>query len=395
MSVFRKLFIATALVATGLGVALLLGEPDRVRTAFDAAISPHAHHPTGGQVAGSQSVTPAASSAREQTPPLLAGSVQLVPESQAADLEPPNALPQAPALLSALESNTQSVVNRPLLSRMPVPASIASPLQATAGSARDSTVPAARLRDEAPRAIGNEPRSPSTVRRAPPITTNENEPLSRSRPIDPRISAAASSWDDVSSPSAPTPINNQHNPPRLDDVALLAAGYSAEGVPRATIRADYTVPNFPVADARENMRPVSPPPWPAPIAAEEGPRIHVVVDGDSLERLAATYLDDAQRNREIYELNREVLSQPDLLPIGAELKIPNKRTITARVLRLPPTDRGQGQRLPTIAAGPEAAPEPRELAQRADLVPIRAVPVSGLAPGDPPRAYLAAPMPAP
>jgi hypothetical protein len=66
---------------------------------------------------------------------------------------------------------------------------------------------------------------------------------------------------------------------------------------------------------------VSPPPWPAQDEAAE-PRTHVVVDGDSLERIASRYLSDPQRSREIYELNRNVLTAPDLLPIGAELKIP-------------------------------------------------------------------------
>ncbi len=51
-------------------------------------------------------------------------------------------------------------------------------------------------------------------------------------------------------------------------------------------------------------------------------RIHVVIDGDSLARLAGRYLDDPHRGEDIYRLNRDVLSSPDLLPIGAELKIP-------------------------------------------------------------------------
>jgi hypothetical protein len=51
-------------------------------------------------------------------------------------------------------------------------------------------------------------------------------------------------------------------------------------------------------------------------------QIHVVIDGDSLARLAGRYLDDPHRGAEIYRLNRDVLQSPDLLPIGAELKIP-------------------------------------------------------------------------
>lgn len=50
---------------------------------------------------------------------------------------------------------------------------------------------------------------------------------------------------------------------------------------------------------------------------------HVVADGDSLAKLAERYLGDAHRAREIYEANREAITSPDLLPIGAELRIPS------------------------------------------------------------------------
>jgi nucleoid-associated protein YgaU len=53
-----------------------------------------------------------------------------------------------------------------------------------------------------------------------------------------------------------------------------------------------------------------------------GPRTHKIVDGDTLPLLAQRYLGSAARAREIYEANRDVLLDPELLPIGAELKIP-------------------------------------------------------------------------
>jgi len=52
---------------------------------------------------------------------------------------------------------------------------------------------------------------------------------------------------------------------------------------------------------------------------------HRIVDGDTLSKLASQYLGRADRYLEIYELNRDVLSTPDLLPIGAELKIPPRQ----------------------------------------------------------------------
>jgi nucleoid-associated protein YgaU len=49
---------------------------------------------------------------------------------------------------------------------------------------------------------------------------------------------------------------------------------------------------------------------------------HRIVDGDTLALLAQRYLGSADRQGEIFEANRGVLSNPDLLPIGAVLKIP-------------------------------------------------------------------------
>jgi nucleoid-associated protein YgaU len=59
-------------------------------------------------------------------------------------------------------------------------------------------------------------------------------------------------------------------------------------------------------------------------AAVEEPseRIHVVHQGDSLDRLAKRYLGDEGRALEIFEINRKVLENPHILPLGVELQIP-------------------------------------------------------------------------
>lgn len=62
---------------------------------------------------------------------------------------------------------------------------------------------------------------------------------------------------------------------------------------------------------------------PLGVGTADGPvRTHKIVDGDSLEALARRYLGNADRYLEIYEANRILLTSPQLLPIGAELKIP-------------------------------------------------------------------------
>jgi phage tail protein X len=64
-----------------------------------------------------------------------------------------------------------------------------------------------------------------------------------------------------------------------------------------------------------------------PMAAttDETARTHRVVDGDTLPALAERYLGSAARAQEVYQANRGVLSNPDLLPIGVELKLPPRR----------------------------------------------------------------------
>jgi len=74
--------------------------------------------------------------------------------------------------------------------------------------------------------------------------------------------------------------------------------------------------------------------WPAPLdmmprrttRADDSPRTHKIVDGDTLEALAERYLGSAGRSAEIYEANRDVLPSPQLLPIATELKIPPRRS---------------------------------------------------------------------
>ena len=105
--------------------------------------------------------------------------------------------------------------------------------------------------------------------------------------------------------------------PQLMTAEYSAATSSANPSPAAITASFNQSTNLPA----DNQ--LAPPPWPT---SEEGaePRTHIIVDGDTLERLAGRYLSDPQRSREIYELNRAMLTSPDLLPIGAELKIPDR-----------------------------------------------------------------------
>ena len=332
MTAFRKLFIAAALMATGLGVATLLGDPAAVRQAFESTV--HRSQPPAVVAA------PIEASEVKPTTNWVASGVQLLPEPAATNKSA--SAPEAPALLTSLApfTPTNAVPSDPELAR--TVAVNESPLLPRL----DGVVPMAKLRNEAPRPIGNEPRSPATIRRTPPVNSEDGLPASNDDAYRARVDWSATQ-------PMPTGFMNDTN-------ATLATN------------AAY---NAPVGTTDNHQ--VSPPPWPAAEERDE-PRTHVIVDGDSLEKLAGRYLDDPQRNKEIFELNRDLLSAPDLLPIGAELKIPERRANTS-------WDR-QSRRV-----GFSSEPAIREAAN-GDLVPIRPVSSFGAFDGAAPRAQLARPV---
>jgi len=56
--------------------------------------------------------------------------------------------------------------------------------------------------------------------------------------------------------------------------------------------------------------------------AQSAGRSYTVVKGDSLSKIAKALLGDAKRWREIHELNRDVIDNPDLIYPGQVFKIP-------------------------------------------------------------------------
>jgi hypothetical protein len=60
------------------------------------------------------------------------------------------------------------------------------------------------------------------------------------------------------------------------------------------------------------------------------PRLHRIVDGDTLASLAARYLGDPGRAGEIFRANQEGLVNPDLLPVGKQLRIPSSSLSATR-----------------------------------------------------------------
>ena len=90
-------------------------------------------------------------------------------------------------------------------------------------------------------------------------------------------------------------------------------------------------------DAEEPVPPATPSPRSAGHASSPGQesdgeprqRRHFITDGDTLESLARRFLGDSSRWREIRDLNRDVITADDILPIGKELRIPPKENLAS------------------------------------------------------------------
>jgi nucleoid-associated protein YgaU len=57
--------------------------------------------------------------------------------------------------------------------------------------------------------------------------------------------------------------------------------------------------------------------------AQAPARTHTVVKGDSLSKIAKRVYGDAQQWRRIYDANRDIVSDPDLIYPGQVLKLPD------------------------------------------------------------------------
>jgi nucleoid-associated protein YgaU len=64
---------------------------------------------------------------------------------------------------------------------------------------------------------------------------------------------------------------------------------------------------------------------PPPTAPAPEPRIYVVQRGDSLSKIAKQFYGDASEWRRIYEANRDLIKDPNLIQPGWKLTIPEEQ----------------------------------------------------------------------
>ena len=171
-------------------------------------------------------------------------------------------------------------------------------------------------------------------------------------------------------PITPRPDYTPPSPPDQLPPVSRAAAADASGF-NATYRSTLEVPPPPLLDAHAAPPPVvawmdprSPAPAAVspPLAAQGVPATYRVRDGDDLTGIATRFYGHAGAAGSLWSANRDVLPDPNLLPIGAEL-------------RLPPPWAIQG--VPTVSAAGVRAIEPPPTAASPRAVP--ALPVAAAA----------------
>jgi hypothetical protein len=327
----RKLLLSAAILAAGYGVAALLGEPNR----FSAP-----------------QLVPLATANRPAplltAPPLPADSPRLVPDPQGEAASHFRIRKTDPAA-SSLPVNSDPLPDTGAANAQLTDAAYAPELLSSANVAR--SIPQARLLNEAPRPIPIGPYTSSAAQQSRPA-------IRRDAPHE-LVTAQFST-------TTPYPVQVRGRE-RDSELSLNAAQFGDISTPQAATSAPMISPNASVPRAFNFVS----------IPETYEPRSHIVVDGDSLAKLAGRYLDDPHRASEIYELNRDRLNDPELLPIGVELAIPPRSAIAHSMTTAP-----QSSMPRTVAIHAPTA---------SGLVQIKPVQRSI---STPPRAYLAPPRPA-
>jgi nucleoid-associated protein YgaU len=157
--------------------------------------------------------------------------------------------------------------------------------------------------------------------------------------------------DGAAAPIAGATTESSFNRTLLDNGSKSGAALSGEVSSLIDDMLPKTTPLGPSADATKfNGR--SQAPTQALADLNEPDKIHKVIDGDTLPKLAQRYWGRGDRYADLYAYNRDVLTDPDVLPIGAELRIP------AHLIAAIGGDQASAAPLLPLAPLPQAAPTP-------------------------------------
>ena len=116
---------------------------------------------------------------------------------------------------------------------------------------------------------------------------------------------------------APVPVESSNTAPQTSNSPPLVSLMRLEEQPSNVPELSQEYPDF----SRQAIVPVAG-------SEPDRPKTHRIVDGDTLAALAERYLGSASRAPELFEANRRLLQDPELLPIGAELTIPSSADVS-------------------------------------------------------------------
>lgn len=135
------------------------------------------------------------------------------------------------------------------------------------------------------------------------------QPAAIAEPMAPTVAHMASTAEVATASNSPDNLNgfDLANHPALAETSNPTAGATSSAPTEPAIRPAYTT-------VRQLDNP-SQTTWRDEV-------LHIVANGDTLEKLAERYLNDAGRAMEIFDMNRDQLNNPHLLPIGVELRVP-------------------------------------------------------------------------
>ena len=119
---------------------------------------------------------------------------------------------------------------------------------------------------------------------------------------------------------ATTPgVSGLHAEVRGKVITLKGKADSRQAANLVMSKIDQAVKADNIVNAIEVKKAPVPDAAPAPVAAE---RIYEVVSGDTLGAISKKYYGKASAYMKIFEANRDILDNPDLIKVGQKLRIP-------------------------------------------------------------------------
>jgi nucleoid-associated protein YgaU len=116
-------------------------------------------------------------------------------------------------------------------------------------------------------------------------------------------------------------VSGLHAEVRGKVVTLKGKADSREAATAAMKKLDEMVKTDNIVNAIEIASPPEPEPVPEPVP-EPAERFYEVVAGDTLGAIAQKYYGQASQYMKIFEANRDILDNPDLIKFGQKLRIP-------------------------------------------------------------------------